>query len=66
VDFKDAEEIRQVYEKADEWKKTVYNLLSMDLNYHLNNKEKLKNCLNEARLQKLPESMTKNLALVYE
>ena len=50
----------------EEWKQQVETLLVRDTVHHLNNKDKLKNAINEARVLKLPESMTKELVHVFD
>lgn len=41
-------------------------LLEKDKVHHLNNKDKLKNMMNDAKILRLPEAMTRELATIFE
>ena len=66
VQFRDAEDLQELCDKVDKWKVQVEGLVSMPIESLIQNKEKLKNAINDARVLKLPESMFKQLSLRFE
>lgn len=59
VQFRDADDLQELCDKVDKWKLQAERLIEMPIEALIENKEKIKNAINEARLLKLPESMFK-------
>lgn len=49
-------------DRVDKWKLQVKELLQLPIDVCIQNKEKLKNALNDARVLKLPDKMLKEVS----